>query len=154
MVISWVIWEYSEKGAARYQPTVFSCSFIYFDAPSMGWSLKDANLILVLKIWIKVCCSILNFLFHPQISFHCVVVKVKFEISNLIKCIIENIILVLDYISNKKIRIYWCGTCPLCSYFNKIYTFVWNPNSLKHWFWIFIEFPTTKFTQNSITPIP
>jgi hypothetical protein len=96
----------------------------------------------------------LNFLFHPQISFHCVVVKVKFEISNLIKCIIENIILVLDYISNKKIRIYWCGTCPLCSYFNKIYTFVWNPNSLKHWFWIFIEFPTTKFTQNSITPIP
>ncbi len=34
--------------------------------------------------------------------------------------------------------------CPLCSYFNKIYTFVWNPSSLKHWFWIFIEFPFDK----------
>jgi hypothetical protein len=82
----------------------------------MGWCLRDSSLILVLKFLDQIL------LFYIEISYSilklvstCVVVKDNFEILNLIKYIIENIILVfLNYISNTKIRIYWCGMCPLC----------------------------------------
>jgi hypothetical protein len=85
-------------------------------------------LILVLKFLDQIL------LFYIEISYSilklvstCVVGKDNFEISNLIKYIIENIILVLNYIPNTQKSEYTGVACAHCARnFNKIYILLYE----------------------------